>query len=322
MRELINRIRRETESFSLSPQTITELINRIQDLQSESSPIVQIICDDDFQVLKLARLLIIKLSNFQSTRNHIQITEEDWRDEEIEFSLIRFWIDDLEINRIIAHKFIALGGNVGFDVVRQRDSLRFIYDEIENVLNNLRLEEETSQEQEAIREDISNQIQYRRETEIQQTLSAFKQFVERDGWKAFWGDGSVRSNNTKNCPEEIGKGQFMAFLKGYGVSFQIHHNTFQEIQEGAGFCDVIHIDHSGNRYVFELKIWRGPRYFQTGITKLDSYLSHENLNEGYCLLFDTRIRKQTITTPITTENGKIIHVIQIDIAQIVPTSQD
>ncbi len=320
LKQIINKIKQEIDSLILSPQSISDFINKIEELQRESSPIVQIICSDDYQILKLARLLIIKI-NTDASKNHISITGDDWRKEGVDFSLIKFWMDDLEINRIIAYKFIALGGNAGFEVVRRRDFLKFIYDEVNNVINNLRLNQESIiQPKELITTDVTSQIQQRRETEIHNTLLSFKQFVERDGWRALWTDGSIKTENIKNCPEEIGKSQLMAFLKGYSITFEIRHNTFQEVPEGAGFCDVIHIDHFGRKFVFELKIWRGQQYFDTGIKELDSYLYHEGLNEGFYILFDTRIReKNSIITPIRTKNNKTIHVVQIDIAQIPPT---
>lgn len=321
MRELINKINQEIEDFTLNPQAITAFIEKIEELQQQGSPIVRIICEDDIQVLKLARLVILKLLNTDSSQ--IQITGEDWRQENIDFSLIKFWIDDFELNRIISYKLYALGGHAVFNLVRQRDLLRYVYDEINAVINNLRLGTESAEKKdEIVVTDLSEQIQEKRESHIINSLESFKQFVERDGWRAFWIDGSVRTNRLKNQPEEIGKSQIMAFLKGYGIKFEIRHNTFQEVQEGAGFCDVIHIDHFGIRFVFELKIWRGKAYHQTGIKELDSYLSHENLDEGFYVIFDKRTRDKTaLITPITTDLGKIIHIIQIDIAQIAPTNQ-
>ena len=319
MREIISKINQEIKDFNVNPQTITDLIDKIRELQEQDSTITRIICEDDFQVLRLARLFIIKLLDTNGQRNHVQITRDEWREENINFSLIKFWIDDFELNRLISHKFYALGGHAGFDVVRQRDLLSYIYDEIKNVIDNLRLDSESP---EIISTDVTEQVQERRETQIKNTLDQFKQFVERDGWRAFWTNGTVRANNLKNHPEEIGKSQIMAFLKGFGITFEIHHNTFQEVQEGAGFCDVIHIDHLGKKFVFELKIWRGDSYYQTGITELGNYLSHEHLDEGFYIIFDPRVRDKTsLDSSIQTENNKRIHIIQIDIAQIAPTRQ-
>ena len=321
MRELTDQINQEMEDFNLNPQAITDFIEKIEKSQQQNSPIVRIICEDDIQVLKLARLFILKLLNANSSQ--IQITGEDWRQENIDFSLIRFWVDDFELNRLINYKSYGLGGHAGFKIVKQRDLLRYVYDEINAVINNLRLGTESTEEKdEIVITDVSDQIQERRESQIINSLEYFKQFVGRDGWRAFWTDGSVRTNGLKNQPEEIGKSQIMAFLKGYGITFEVRHNTFQEVQEGAGFCDVIHIDQLGARFVFELKIWRGKAYHQTGINELDSYLSHENLDTGFYVIFDPRIRdKKGLKTPITTDSGKVIHIIQIDIAPIAPTNQ-
>lgn len=321
MKELIGKINQEMEDFTLNPQAITEFIEKIEELQQQKSPIVRIICEDDIQVLKLARLVILKLLNADSSQ--IQITGEDWKQENIDFSLIKFWIDDFELNRIISYKLYALGGHAFFNIVKERDLLRYVYDEINAVINTLRLGTESTEKKDKIFViDLSEITQERREFDIINSLESFNQFVERDGWRAFWTDGSLRNNRLKNQPEEIGKSQLMAFLKGHGIKFGIQHNTFQEVQEGAGFCDVIHIDHFGTRFVFELKIWRGKASYQTGIKELDSYLSHENLDEGFYIIFDKRTRdKAALKTPITTDSGKVIHIIQIDIAQIAPTNQ-
>ena len=322
MRELIERIIQTIESLDLSPDTISELILNINELKSTSSPIVNRIHDEDIQILRIARLLIIK--HIQSANHHMNISGTDWREHSINFTMVRFWLDDLELNRIIAHKILGLGGTAYFEIVRTRDFLNFIYDEIKNVMNQIQLPQEEAVTETSVQissdvREIQSTIEQRRETEILNALNQFKQFVERDGWKAFWENGSTR-HDIKNSPEEIGKSQFMAFLKGYGITFEVHHNTFQEVQEGAGFSDVIHIDHRGNRFLFELKIWNGPRYYETGITELESYLSHEGLTEGYYIVLDKRkIDKSLLETPRTI-NGKTIQVIQIDIAPIPPTA--
>lgn len=322
MRELVERIIRDIASLDLSIDVISEFIQRINELKSTSSPIVGRIRDEDIQILKIARLLISK--HIENTNHRINISGTDWREDDLNFTMIRFWLDDLELNRIIAHKSLGIGGIAYFEIVRTRDFLNFIYDEIKNVIVQIQLPEEESQTEEAVQitpneTNIQSVIEQRRETEILNTLNQFKQFVERDGWRAFWINGSTR-NDIKNGAEEIGKCQFMAFLKGFGLTFEVHHNTFQEIQEGAGFSDVIHLDDRGNRFVFELKIWNGPTYHETGITELESYLSHEDLIEGYYIVFDKRkIDKNVLDTPRSV-NEKTIHVIQIDIAPIPPTA--
>jgi hypothetical protein len=316
MRELVERIINCMNEMNLNSEDITTLIDTIIENQNASSSITRDICEDDLEVLRLARLLIIKFLDI-GENNQINISGNDWRSENINFSLLRFWLDDFEINRFISHKLLGIGGQVFFIIVRRRDFLSYIYDEIRSVLNRLRLPTLTSDEGNEIsipEPEISHEL------DIIATLNPFKQCVERDGWRAFWNGGSL-NNELKNCAEEIGKSQFMAFLKGFGINFEIKHNTFQEVQEGSGYSDVVHIDERSNKYVFELKIWKGPVYFQTGITELESYLSHEELDEGYYIIFDKRKRqKRVIENPITTESGKTIHIIQIDIAPTSPTA--
>jgi len=319
MEKLIQKIKNEMDSFSLTPKTLFELISEIQKLQKEKSPLVKGICEDDFEVLKLSRLLISKLLT-EADNKFIQITGDDWRKENIQISLIRFWIDDLGIKRIIAYKIMGLGGHVGFEVVKRRNFLLFIYDEIKTVFHHMGIKFEPLQLKLPLLYNLDFQIKEKRRGWIENSLSAFKKFVERDGWKAFWINGSVKYRNTKKSPEEIGRSQFLAFLRGHEIEYEIKNHIVREVPEGAGFCDVIVFDHFGDKLAFELKMWDGKKYFQTGLIQLDDYLKHESLEEGYYIVFDTRIRdKKIINTPITTTNGRTIHIIQIDIAQIPPT---
>ncbi len=314
MKELIKQIKKDMKSLNLSPETITQFIDRINELKSSSSSITDRICEDDSQVLKLSRVLISKCLE----GNHIRIIGNEWEEENLTFSLIKFWIDDLELNRIITTKLYELGGHAYFEVVKKRDFLNFIYDEINNVINNLQNQYNGAKEDYA-KSQVNDIVDLRSEKEVMGTLKQFKEVIERDCWKAFWENGSTK-NKLKNYPEDIGKSQFMTFLKGHGIKFKKLSKTFQEIPEGAGFCDVIYMDHRGNTFVFELKVWRGKSYFQIGINELNNHLSKENENEGYYIVFDTRKRlKKTIKTPIKT-NGKLIHIIQIDIAPNPPTS--
>ena len=46
------------------------------------------------------------------------------------------------------------------------------------------------------------------------------------------------------------------------------------------------------RYVIELKIWRGPKQLSDGIKQLCDYLDSYSLNEGYMLIFNFNKNKQ------------------------------
>ena len=49
--------------------------------------------------------------------------------------------------------------------------------------------------------------------------------------------------------------------------------------------DVI-VDYAGERFVVELKIWRGPRHNEEGERQVAGYLKHFGLDVGYMLSFN------------------------------------
>ncbi len=60
-----------------------------------------------------------------------------------------------------------------------------------------------------------------------------------------------------------------------------------ETPSGRGRINVL-LHYKGEKYVIELKIWRGKEYFEKGKKQLVEYLRSENLTEGYMVLFDPR----------------------------------
>jgi hypothetical protein len=66
-------------------------------------------------------------------------------------------------------------------------------------------------------------------------------------------------------------------------------NPFPENQfDGIFFC----FSTFGNqKYIVELKIWRGQAYHRDGINQLCDYLDRQNQTRGYLLVYD--LRKET-----------------------------
>ncbi len=56
--------------------------------------------------------------------------------------------------------------------------------------------------------------------------------------------------------------------------------------------DVI-VDYLGQRYIIELKIWRGPRYNEEGEKQISEYLDYFVLTTGYMLSFNFNKNKET-----------------------------
>ena len=89
--------------------------------------------------------------------------------------------------------------------------------------------------------------------------------------------------------EKDGRELFLLYLKpiinGTG-NYYIEAQTRDRTR-----TDVI-VDYAGERFVVELKIWRGPRYNADGERQVADYLDHFGLNVGYMLSFNFNKRKE------------------------------
>jgi hypothetical protein len=63
--------------------------------------------------------------------------------------------------------------------------------------------------------------------------------------------------------------------------------TFKEVQSGEGRIDVV-CCYKDQKEIVELKLWYGPRRYETGLNQLVKYLRNENLDHGYLVVFDRR----------------------------------
>ena len=93
------------------------------------------------------------------------------------------------------------------------------------------------------------------------------------------------SSKDKNFLERNGKLLFLAFIKPIinGRGFD-----FKEVQVSEERRLDIVITFENQRYITELKIWRGESYHQAGILQLCDYLDRQNERIGYLLIFDFR----------------------------------
>jgi hypothetical protein len=89
--------------------------------------------------------------------------------------------------------------------------------------------------------------------------------------------------------EDEGRRYFLLYLKpiinGTG-NYYIEAQTREQTR-----TDVV-VDYLGERFVVELKIWRGPRYNEEGERQLLGYLDHFGLDVGYMLSFNFCDRKE------------------------------
>jgi len=97
--------------------------------------------------------------------------------------------------------------------------------------------------------------------------------------------------------EKDGREQFLLYLKpiinGTG-NYYIEAQTRDQTR-----TDVI-VDYLGQRYIIELKIWRGPRYNAEGEKQIAEYLNYFGLTFGYMLSFNFNKNKET--------GVKLVHV--------------
>ena len=88
---------------------------------------------------------------------------------------------------------------------------------------------------------------------------------------------------------------------------------YLEVQAGRGRMDLL-ILHNTRKYVVETKIWEGDLLYEAGKKQLAKYLSIENANEGYYVVFDHRKNPEpqveTQTLPDLTIRSYVIPVVQ------------
>lgn len=65
------------------------------------------------------------------------------------------------------------------------------------------------------------------------------------------------------------------------------------------------LSHSQNKYVIEIKVWRGENRYQTGKKQLAAYLKSERAKEGYYIVFDHRLEPEPREEKETIENVMI-----------------
>ncbi len=90
---------------------------------------------------------------------------------------------------------------------------------------------------------------------------------------------------------------FLVFLKPIinGVGF-----SFKEVETGAEKRLDIVVVFRDEKFVVELKLWRGESYHREGMERLKGYMQAEGVNKGYMLIVDKR-REKTFTSE--TEDG-------------------
>jgi len=110
------------------------------------------------------------------------------------------------------------------------------------------------------------------------------------------------SDQDRGFLERNGRLIFLAFLKpiinGKGFDFK----EVQISQEKR--LDVV-ITYLEQKFIVELKIWRGEEYHQRGLEQLADYLESQNMDQGYLLSFNFNQNKEYKNQELEVENKRI-----------------
>ena len=103
--------------------------------------------------------------------------------------------------------------------------------------------------------------------------------------------------------EEEGRRRFLLFIRpvingtgNYYVESRTRNNERMDIV----------IDYLGERFVVELKIWRGEAYHEKGELQLANYLDYYHLDKGYMLTYSFNKNKSTTLTTKTIQDKTLI----------------
>lgn len=134
-------------------------------------------------------------------------------------------------------------------------------------------------------------------------IENFRDFVARAGYRIL---------QVPETPQEyVGQHLLLTYLEPF-IQI-IGGGMFIEVQTGRGKMDLL-ITHNQNKYVIEIKIWRGENRYQAGKKQLAAYLKSERAGEGYYVVFDHRTKPEPREEKETIENvtirSYVIPVIQ------------
>ena len=105
--------------------------------------------------------------------------------------------------------------------------------------------------------------------------------------------------------EREGRLIFLSFIRPIinGVGFAFKDVQISEEKR----LDVV-ITYNENKYIIELKVWRGEEYHEKGLKQLADYLDINNQNKGYLLVFNFNKNKEYKKEKLTVEDKEIFEV--------------
>ena len=113
-------------------------------------------------------------------------------------------------------------------------------------------------------------------------------------------------NETEEISEAQGRLRFLLFIRpiinGTG-------NYYIETQTLDGRRMDLVIDYMGERFVIELKIWRGNAYNERGEDQLIGYLKDFHLSKGYMLSYNFNKNKQIGMRRIMIDGRELVEAV-------------
>ena len=113
----------------------------------------------------------------------------------------------------------------------------------------------------------------------------------------------IYEGKAESFSEEEGRRRFLLFIRpvingtgNYYVESRTRNNERMDIV----------IDYLGERFVVELKIWRGEAYHEKGELQLANYLDYYHLDKGYMLTYSFNKSKNTSLTMKTIQDKTLI----------------
>lgn len=281
-------------------EEIKQLLEEVEELQKSDKE--NILYLNSVESLRLA---LLSMEKFEASKldYHISFGRADWTDDILSFRRLNPFFEDLRYSDIIEHLVFALGGNCFFAVVKRLEFVKAIDELVNEVLENLGMNEE----------DVQKEIIEHHRRDIISDFQEFKTFVEKDGFLAFWENNKVKGN-LKNCPEEIGKSQLMAFLTGRDTRY-----IAREVSAGKGFQDIIFVKDPETSVIIEIKIVTANNdKYKEGKFQLKDHITKNNYDEGYYLIFKT---DNFYNGGSFVEDDVRIHQILINIVPEAPTKK-
>lgn len=116
----------------------------------------------------------------------------------------------------------------------------------------------------------------------------------------------IYQNNADKFDEEEGIRRFLLFIRpiingtgNYYIEARTRNNERMDLV----------VDYLGERYVIEMKIWRGKAYNERGEEQLSAYLEYYHLKKGYMLSYNFNKNKKTGSKTIVLGDKELIEAV-------------